>query len=151
MNSTRPTIGYFTPNIGENVSQAIWTGVVGGARELGANLICFAGEVLHATDAPPTPSNVAFDLASAKSLDGLVSWASAMGGSLTYDQNVAFHRRYHPLPVVSLSLPLTGIPVVVIDNYQGMRDLITHLVEFHGYHRLALIQGVEGHFITQER
>jgi hypothetical protein len=73
MNSMHPTIGFLTTAIGENVSQAIWSGVVGGARELGANLICFAGEALQAVDGPPVPYNVAFDLASAKSLDGLVS------------------------------------------------------------------------------
>lgn len=150
-NSVRPTIGYFTTSIGESVSQAIWSGVVGAARDLDVNLVCFAGEGARTTSTFPDPANVAYDLASPKSLDGLVSWASALGRSLPHEQILDFHRRYRPLPMVSLTLPLAGIPTVVIDSYQGMRDLITHLIETHGYHRLVFIQGPEGHYYAEER
>ena len=151
MNSARPTIGYFTSSIGESVSQAIWSGVVGAARDLDVNLVCFAGEGARSASTFPDPANVAYDLASLKSLDGLVSWASALGRSLPHEQILDFHRRYRPLPMVSLTLPLAGIPTVVIDSYQGMRDLIAHLIESHGYHRLVFIQGPEGHYYAQER
>ncbi len=147
----RPTIGYFTSSIGESVSQAMWAGVVGAARDLDVNLICFAGEGTRTASTFPDPANVAYDLASTKSLDGLVSWASAIGRDMSHDQILDFHRRYRALPMVSLTLPLAGIPTVVIDSYQGMRDVITHLIAFHGYHRLVFIQGPEGHYYAKER
>jgi signal transduction histidine kinase/DNA-binding LacI/PurR family transcriptional regulator/AraC-like DNA-binding protein len=150
MHNTRPTIGFLTSSIGESVSQAIWSGVVGGAHELDANLICFAGEGLAARCGPPAASNAAFDLASRTSLDGLVTWASALGKDVARDEIIDFHRCYR-LPVVSLTLPLPGIPVVLIDSYEGMREIIAHLVEFHGHHRLAFIRGPEGHYYAQER
>jgi len=151
MSSEHPTIGYFTSTIGESVSQAMWSGVVDAARGRSVNLICFAGEELSAGGEPSSPSSVAYDLASTRYLDGLVSWTSTVGRGLTEGEIVDFYRRYHPLPVVGLTLPLTGIPTVLIDSYRGMRDMIAHLVEFHGHRRLAFIQGPEDHYYAQER
>jgi signal transduction histidine kinase/DNA-binding LacI/PurR family transcriptional regulator/AraC-like DNA-binding protein/DNA-binding response OmpR family regulator len=149
--SGHPTVGYLTPRIGDNVSQALWSGVVDAAREGGANLICFAGEVLRDAAGFSSPANVAYQLTSPEIVDGLVSWASSMGGSLEPDEIARFHRRYLPLPVVSITLPMTGMPSVSIDSYQGMRDVIAHLVEHHGYHRLAFVRGPEGHYYAHER
>jgi signal transduction histidine kinase/DNA-binding LacI/PurR family transcriptional regulator/AraC-like DNA-binding protein/DNA-binding response OmpR family regulator len=148
---TKPTIGYLAPRVGDNVSQAIWTGVVDTAREHGANLICFAGDRLRDPDGSSPPDNVAYDLINTQVVDGLISWASAVGGFLEYDQVVRFHRRFHPLPVVSITLPMEGIPTVLIDSYQGMQDLLAHLIEFHGYRRLAFIRGPKGHYYSEER
>jgi len=146
-----PTIGYLTPRIGDNVSQALWAGVVDAAQEFGAHLICFAGEILRDADGLSSPANVAYSLASAEIVDGLVSWASSVGGTLEPAKVASFHDRYYPLPMVSITLPMEGIPTVSIDSYQGMRDMIAHLVEVHGYRRLSFIRGPESHYYAQER
>ena len=146
-----PTVGYLTTRIGDNVSQALWSGVVDACRERGARLICFAGEILRDEAGLPSPANVVYDLVSPQTIDGLVSWASSLGGSLDHDGIAAFHRRYHPLPLVSITLPMPGVPTVSIDSYKGMRDIIAHPIEFHGYRRLAFIRGPEGHYYAQER
>ena len=41
--------------------------------------------------------------------------------------------------------------MVSINGYQGMRDLITHLVDVHHYRKIALIGGPESHPYAQER
>jgi signal transduction histidine kinase/DNA-binding LacI/PurR family transcriptional regulator/AraC-like DNA-binding protein/DNA-binding response OmpR family regulator len=148
---SRLTIGYLTPRIGDNVSQALWSGVVDAARERGAHLICFAGETLRDPEGFPSPANVAYNLASAEVVDGLVSWASSVGGTLEPDKVASFHARYYPLPMVSITLPMEGIPTVSIDSYQGMRDMIAHLIEVHGYRRLSFVRGPESHYYAQER
>ncbi len=145
------TIGYLTPRIGDNVSQALWSGVVDAARERGAKLICFAGDILRDDAGFPSPANVVYDLVNLDMVDGLVSWASSLGGSLTHGGVVAFHHRYQPLPMVSITLPMPGVPTISIDSYQGMLDVIAHLIEFHGHRRLAFIRGPEGHYYAQER
>jgi signal transduction histidine kinase/DNA-binding LacI/PurR family transcriptional regulator/DNA-binding response OmpR family regulator/AraC-like DNA-binding protein len=147
----RPTIGYLTPRIGDNVSQALWSGVVDAARERGANLICFAGENLRDPKGFSSPANIAYQLVNAEIVDGLVSWASSLGGSIEHAEVVSFHYHYQPLPIVSITLPMKGISTVLIDSYQGMRDMIAHLVEFHGYRRLSFIRGPESHYYAQER
>jgi signal transduction histidine kinase/DNA-binding LacI/PurR family transcriptional regulator/AraC-like DNA-binding protein len=125
--------------------------VVDAAQEKGANLICFAGENLRDSAGLPSPANIAYDLVNSEVLDGLVSWASSIGGTLEHEKVVSFHRRYYPLPMVSITLPIEGIPTVLIDSYHGMRDMIAHLIEFHGYCRLSFIRGPESHYYAQER
>lgn len=147
----RLTIGYLAHRVGDNVSQAIWTGVVDAAREHDLNLICFAGDRLRDPDGRSSPDNVAYDLISPQVIDGLVSWASAVGGFLEHEEIVRFHRRFDPLPIVGITLPMEGIPTVLIDSYQGMQDLVTHLIEFHGYRRLAFISGFEVNYYAEER
>ena len=148
---TPPVIGYLTPRIGDNVSQALWSGVVDAARESGSSLICFDGDTLRDADGLPSPANVAYDLVHDRLVDGLVSWATSIGGTLGRDEVASFHRRFHPLPIVSIGLPMVGIPSVSIASYQGMRDMITHLVEVHGFRRLSFVRGPESHYYAQER
>ena len=146
-----PTIGYLTPRINNDVSQALWSGVVDAAAEQGANLICFVGEDLLNSAGCASPANVAYELVSEEVVDGLVSWASSLGGSLEDAAVARFHFRYQPLPIVSITLPMQACPTVSIDSYQGMRQIITHLVEFHGYRRLAFVRGPERRYYAQER
>ena len=35
-------------------------------------------------------------------------------------------------------------PHVLADNYQGMRDAVSHLIEHHGYRRIAFLRGPKG-------
>ncbi|MBN1812401.1 MAG: substrate-binding domain-containing protein, partial [Anaerolineae bacterium] len=125
--------------------------MVDAARERDVNLICFAGDRLRDPTGSSSPANVLYDLVSSEAVDGLVSWASSVGGSLEHDEIVQFHRRYHPLPMVSITLPMEGCPTVLIDSYTGMQDVIAHLIESHGCHRLAFMHGPESHYYAQER
>jgi PAS domain S-box-containing protein len=53
-----------------------------------------------------------------------------------------YNRYYHPLPVVNLHRNYEGYPGVAVDNYQGMMAELRHLIEVHGYRRLAYIGGL---------
>ena len=139
----RSTIGYLALRTGDNVSQAIWLGVVDGARERGANLLCFAGDRLRDPAGGSLLANVLYDLVNPEVVDGLVTWASSVGGSLARDEIVQ--------SMVSITLPMEGHPTVLIDSYTGMRNVIAHLVEFHGRRHLAFIHGPASHYYAQER
>jgi signal transduction histidine kinase/DNA-binding LacI/PurR family transcriptional regulator/AraC-like DNA-binding protein len=148
---TRPTIGYLAPRIGNNVSEAFWRGVVNAAQRLNANLICFAGDQLRDATGFSSPANAVYDLASPQVVDGLVSWASSVGGTLDHKEVTRFHHHYHPLPIISITLPMEGCPTVSIDSYAGMRALVIHMIEVHGCRRLAFVRGPENHHYAQER
>ncbi len=55
------------------------------------------------------------------------------------------------MPIVSIGLALDGIPGVLLDSYQGMRDAMAHLIETHGRRRLAFVRGPAGHRDAEER
>ena len=145
----RPTIGFLTPGIKDANSQALWSGVTDGAQRQDVNLISFpGGSLLHLNSI--AQANLLYHLVTHDSLDGLVSWASAMCVNLSQDDTLNFHRRYG-LPLVSLTLPMREVPTVAVDTHQGMREEMLHLVESHGYRRLAFVRGPEHHPYAQER
>jgi serine phosphatase RsbU (regulator of sigma subunit)/putative methionine-R-sulfoxide reductase with GAF domain len=72
-------------------------------------------------------------------------------GFLEPDKAVSFFHHYRSLPMVSIAMPIEGVPTVLIENYEGMRDEIVHLIEIHGRRRLAFIRGPEDHYYSQER
>ena len=92
----RPTIGYLAPAITGESSQLQWLGMVDAAQNRDANLICFPGLNLRLTPGVQAQANILYGLVGAANVNGLVSWASAIGNFLTDDENRTFHEHYHP-------------------------------------------------------
>ncbi len=139
---SRPVIGLLTHGAGDPNSQAVWEGVQSAASEQGAHVICFPGKPLCSPHGFEAQANVIYDLAGPENVDGLVIWSGALCHRVDLPVIADFCRRYLPLPMVTVGHPLVeGIPGVVLDNYQGMHDVITHLVEFHNLVRIAFIRG----------
>lgn len=149
--ATRPTIGFLTANIHVGAARALWPGVLDAAEAGNANLICYPGGRLHTLEDFEAERNVIYDLVNTQRLDGLVSWTSALAGTVTADEVADFHRRFGSVPIVSLAAPLVHGPLVSINGYQGMCSLVFHLTDVHGYRHLALIPGPEGHPYALER
>lgn len=149
--SNRQTIGFLLASLNTGASRALWPGVLDAAALHDVNLILFPGGRLSATPAFESMRNQVFELAGPDCLDGLITWASSLGGVLSPSETNAFHRRYEGLPMVSLAQFMEGLPTIAVDSYQGMRALLSHLIEKHGFRRLAFIRGPEEHYYAQER
>jgi len=147
----RPTIGYLVPAIYGESSQLQWLGMVDAAQNRDINLICFPGMNLRTSAGIQGQANILYGLVSAASVDGVVSWASAIGNFVTDDENRAFHERYHPLPLVAIGEAWEGIPALSMDSYDGMRDVVTHLIQVHRCRRLAFIRGPEANLQARAR
>ncbi|MFC1976553.1 substrate-binding domain-containing protein, partial [Chloroflexota bacterium] len=144
---SRPTIGYFAPLA--RFAQLVWSGIVDAARKRDVNLICFDGSL----DNPNfwMQPHIIYDLATIENVAGAVSWASMMGNYFTIDELEAFHERYRPLPVVTMGKTLEQFPGVLMDSYDGMRAAVSHLIETHGYRRMAFVRGPEDNVYAQGR
>ena len=147
----RPTIGFLLASLNTGASRALWPGLLDAAVLHDVNLISYPGGRLNASNAFESQRNLIFELANPDCLDGLVTWASSLGGVLSPSETNAFHLRYQGLPMVSLAQFMEGLPTVAINSYQGMRELLTHLIQVHGFQRLAFIRGPEEHYYAQER
>ncbi len=153
-NAARSTIGFLTANIHTGAARVLWPAVLDAAQTGNVNLICYPGGRLRSPEDFEAERNIIYHLVDTERIAGLVSWTSAMagGGAITATEVVDFHQRYHPLPVVSLALPLVqGSSLVAINGYQGMQALVSHLFDVHHYHKIALIPGPEGHPYAKER
>jgi DNA-binding LacI/PurR family transcriptional regulator len=150
---TRPTIGFLTANLNLGASRVLWPGVLDAAERGNVNLISYPGGRLNSLDNFESQRNVIYDLINTAYLDGLVSWTSALAGvdTVTSADILQFHQRFQTFPTVSLGAPVEYGSLVSIDGYQGMRSLVSHLVDVHQYRRIALIRGPEGHPYARER
>ncbi|MGQ9494491.1 MAG: substrate-binding domain-containing protein [Anaerolineae bacterium] len=115
------------------------------ACEHGANLIAFVGGCLQDPRPFRARANVIYDLVNPDNVDGLIAKTSSLSNYIGQESVQHFCEKYHPLPIVSVGIALPGIPSVVLDDYQGMRSALAHLIEVHGFHRVAFIRGTQGH------
>jgi signal transduction histidine kinase/DNA-binding LacI/PurR family transcriptional regulator/CheY-like chemotaxis protein len=151
MSVGRPTIGLLTHGPGDPNNRAIWSAAAHVARENGVNLICFPGKPLRSTLEFEAQSNVIFDLVNPEIVDGLVLWLAGLAFRVDLDEIRAFCERYRPLPIVTVGTLLEGIPGVLVDNYHGMRLVVTHILAAHGRTRIAFVRGPEHHQEAEQR
>jgi signal transduction histidine kinase/DNA-binding LacI/PurR family transcriptional regulator/AraC-like DNA-binding protein len=147
----RSTIGFLSANIHVGASRVLWPGILDAAAAGNANLICFPGGRLHAAESAEAMRNVIYRQVDSSQLDGMVIWTSALAGAATAQEVADFHQAYHTIPLVDLAVSTGHHPVVAIDGKQGMHALLVHLIEEHGYQRIALIRGPESHPYALER
>ena len=120
------------------------------ARERGMNLLYFGGGMLHSPLGFEEQSNIIYELIHKENVDGLI----ISGIVVHYEgQDGMKHlcQRYAPIPVVTQEVPVDGVPRVLLNFYQGMYDLVTHLIEVHDYRKIAFIRGPEGAVTAEDR
>jgi DNA-binding LacI/PurR family transcriptional regulator/signal transduction histidine kinase len=126
-------------------------GVRSKAQEFECNLIIYVGGCINSPRKWESPRNVIFDMLSGESISGIVVSSATVGHFSTFEQISKFCNKYVTMPVVSVSVPVEGIPSVVADNKVGFRRLLLHLVKDHHYKRIAFIKGPEGNPDVRER
>jgi DNA-binding LacI/PurR family transcriptional regulator/signal transduction histidine kinase/ActR/RegA family two-component response regulator len=150
--STRaPTLGVLTDWLEGEYQSAIVGGMMEAARESGVNLVLFADSMLRATFRFGERHNVIYDLASSEAIDGLVIMAGTLGNNLGLDDLARYCERYCPRPMSSIGVPLAGMPSILVDGEQALREGIRHLVEDHQYRRIAFLGGPDANLEARDR
>jgi signal transduction histidine kinase/DNA-binding LacI/PurR family transcriptional regulator/AraC-like DNA-binding protein len=137
------TLGILTARLNGPNEISLWHGVAERAQERNVNLIFFSGGIPHWKQLYEAQRNILFDIAGRPNVDGLLIWANILSLTLDKDALRGFCRRYAPLPVVSMGMPIPGIQSIRFDMKEGMRQIITHLIEVHGRRKIAFIRGPE--------
>jgi PAS domain S-box-containing protein len=150
----RPTIGLLIEGFANPFMFTLWSGIVETARERAVNLVCFLGGDLLPVLKPGvrfgSVTNMIYTMATAKTLDGLIMVGS-LASLIGFEGFKTFCESYHPLPIVTTGIALDGMSSVQVDNMQGERELIRHLIEEHRYRRIAFIRGPEGYKEADQR
>jgi signal transduction histidine kinase/CheY-like chemotaxis protein/DNA-binding LacI/PurR family transcriptional regulator len=166
--NTRQTIGILTRNLDESTYQGNWLGVVDAAREHNINVICFPGGALRSPEGFEAQANILYDLIDVTHLDGLLVLTGNVTLLLSPEEVLEFHTRYQAVPIVYPGSVAEQIARVARENHRevshvlthfvGETDpwthipqLVTHLIEEHGYRRIAFICGPEGYSSSQAR
>src|SRR5262249_49467497 len=78
-------------------------------------------------------------LATPALVDGIL--LISLGAGLSAAAISDYCERFRPLPMCSIAVPWKEHPQVLVDNEPGMRQGIAHLIEAHGYRRIAFVRG----------
>ncbi len=149
---SRPlTIGVLTAWLNGPTEINLWHGVADRALERNVNLICFSGGIPHWHEQYEAQKNILFNIPNTENVDGLLIWANILSHTLDRSSLEAFCLRYAPLPIISMGMILPSIPSIQIDMRDGMRKLLSHLIEVHGRRKIAFIRGLEVSQDAEER
>jgi len=150
--SERKTIGVFASQVGRGWGAQFLAGITDAATANNVNLVHFIGGKLAQISSSDntTPSFGLYDLAKPDQFDGLIL-ASDVAFGVKPDDLKAFAKTFGDLPIVTQSVNIQGASMFIPDNEEGMRSLVRHLIDEHGYKRIAFIRGIDGQLDAEQR
>jgi LacI family transcriptional regulator len=129
------TIGLLVSSIAGDFFAPMLRGIEATAQENGFTLLVYSTGGGAGNISQPLPLGE-------QNTDGILSFVDSISDAeLTHLADIGF-----PTVLIHQSPP-TGlnIPFVTIENKQGARKLVDHLIEVHNYRRIAFLRGEEGH------
>jgi len=150
--SKRKTIGVFASQVGRSWGAEFIAGINEAAEEHNINLVHFIGGKLQPI--PTSDQNQSsyglYDLAKPDQLDGLLLTADVAYGANPADLKTYFDS-YGDIPIVTQSVEIDRATMFIPNNTEGMRSAVRHLIEEHGYKRIAFIRGIPGQIDAEQR
>lgn len=150
--TSRKTIGVFTAQVSRVWGQDFMSGISHAAESNDLNLVIFVGGQPSALITPGefTASYGLYDLAKPDRIDGIIMAADIAHGVKPKDLKT-FYEHYVNLPVVVNAIDIENATNLLSDNIGGMRAIVRHLLEVHGYKKLAFIRGIKDQVDSDQR
>lgn len=92
-----------------------------------------------------------YSLINPNNVDGIISWASSIGGSVSQEKLEKFHESISSIPFVTIGQKIGNHPCVKFDAYSGMKELVLHIIKNHDAKKIAFIRGPENHSSSLDR
>jgi len=144
-NSRRTTIGVIIDSLSAGYQTKFWRELRKAAIQYDVNLLCFVGSELNTQPGVQKQANTIYKLANAQNLDGLILLTGTISQLVTPEYIETFVEQFRTLPLVSVAAEIKNTPAILLDNRQGILDIMAHLVETHHCQRIAFIRMPEGH------
>jgi signal transduction histidine kinase/DNA-binding LacI/PurR family transcriptional regulator len=149
--SERKTIGVFASQVGRAWGSEFITGITDAAEAGNVNIVHFIGGNLRPLLSPDNKVSFGFyDLAKPDQFDGLILTTDVGYGTSAADLK-QLRDIYGNIPIVTQSVEVPGAAMFIPDNVEGMRSVVRHLIEEHGYKRIAFIRGIYGQIDAEQR
>ena len=148
----RKTIAVLGAQLTRTWGAEFMSGVLDSAKACDINVVYFVGgkPIALAASAYEGRSYGLYDLIKPGKFDGILLSADMAHGSSAEDIK-NFCLSFAPTPIVSFAVPAEGITSIMADNEGGMRAVIRHLIEAHGYKRIAFLRGPQGQLEADQR
>ena len=147
----RKAIGLLINDIDGSYQTYIWLMLKQAAEEMNCNLMVFEGRSLKHDDFAEKQHHIIYNFIEKDRFDGLVITSSSISTYIKYEEFLQFLKKYRDIPFVSMGVIIPGTLSVICDTKAGMKDLIRHLIDDHGYKRVLFVTGPEGNEAAIER
>jgi signal transduction histidine kinase/DNA-binding LacI/PurR family transcriptional regulator len=147
----RKTIAVLNAQISRVWNAEFMAGVLDSAVAHEVNVISFSGG--KPNPIPSSSGNLSYglyDLIKPGQFDGILLAADIAHG-ISIDEVKNFIKIFGDTPIASCAIPIKNIPSTITDNEGGMRAVIQHLIQEHGYKRIAFIRGPKGQLEAEQR
>ncbi|MBQ4378296.1 MAG: substrate-binding domain-containing protein [Treponema sp.] len=139
-------LGFILSTIHAGSALKLWQKLALKAQQDGGAFFIFPGGKLG----EPLRNDI-YKLVNSSNVDGLISWASSISGSVSVSELEDFHKNFGNIPFVTIGQKVYGHPSVEFDAYTGMKELVRHFILSHGVRKLAFLRAPENHTSAEER
>jgi len=138
-------------------SREFWKGAAGEAERLDMDLVYLAGGMQgiyfngfsETCELTESRSTLTYQFLDPSRFDGVLVWGAQWGHDADDALISSTMTRFSPLPIVSVGWSDPGIHAVIQDNYNGMRQMVSHLIKEHGHRNIAYLKS-ESTFAQRE-
>jgi len=148
-NKKRLNIALCIGMLESDFSFAICEGALMAAKDLDANLFIFPGGILDLGDRPNEERNLRYhyqyntlySYPNASSFDAVIIEYGVITSLLAPEKKKKFLEGFGDVPAILLAGSEEGYPSITIDNREGIRQSVKHLVQEHGCKTIGFVSG----------
>lgn len=115
------------------------------------NLVVAVGRWFDAPKTVDLVQNDVFRHISHPGTDALVIAGGCLSHYVSAERLAQIYAGYLPLPIVSISAKVEGVPCIVVDNRRAQRLVVDHMIEAHDAKRIAYLRGPAASVEANER
>ncbi|MCM1493094.1 MAG: GGDEF domain-containing protein [Muribaculaceae bacterium] len=147
MEKKEKTIGVLVGGVADDFTRALCAGIRRVMKEYPVHIVLLPGKFLDRdySDFPDImyeyQYETVFSFAKKSNMDGLIVAANCIGCYTTEERLREFMARYAGIPCVLASTKMEGYVAVNYDNYQGIKEGVSYMIEKLGYTRIGMVGG----------
>lgn len=157
------TIAIMSGSIQSNYVQEMKKGFSLGGRDYGVNTIFFTGSQIprnctgivneKVTENCKNHFSTIYQYVHFIKPDAIIITYGSLSALLSNKNKADFFAMLKDIPCIMMEdeFPESGIPSITADNYGGMRECINHLIDDHGFKKIAYLSGPKGNYDSDER
>nr|WP_321306259.1 helix-turn-helix domain-containing protein [uncultured Sphaerochaeta sp.] len=144
-------VGLVLASIHTGASNGLWSQIASHCQRSGISLFVFPGGRLEYQENQEYLRNAIYSLVNTDNLDGVITWASALGGAVSVPEVHAFLDNLDGLDCVCIGMKKEGCPGISFDAYSGVQSVMLHCIREHRARKIAFLRGPENHYSAEDR
>lgn len=137
----RKNVGVLLSILDSFYQAELWKGLREEADREDNNLLFFSGMPLLSPMRHEDQENMIYSLVNPGKLDGIVVESGTISNYISKEQFSGYVDGLGDIPLVTISVELENRRSVILNNKESMEMLINHLIEHHGYSKIAFVTG----------